>query len=350
MRLRFSILIIVFVNIYGTLTAQNIIGHLFNENYDSVYYDKLNNFITVKTFLTGKFSGFTINDNIIDKSLIYNSNAKSAFGVGFSYKWLSVNLGIGLRNSAEDPHGTTKRFDLQTQIYLRKLTLNIYSSVYNGFYLKNSQDFLNTESGEDYQRNDIKNITFGLSSYYVFNSSRYSNRATFIQNEWQKKTAGSLVAGGSVFYNQISGDSCLIPSYNNYPEFITGVYYSKSSYFGIGSNVGYTFTLVFLENWFFDFAILAGITVGNSTIYIDNSGKESSVGFGLNISNRFGMGYNSKRFYAGLNYTNTQANSALPIPKMGYGFNLGRIKLIIAYRFNLPDHKNILPDWMPFKL
>ncbi len=350
MKLKFCIIIIAFISISYTLNGQDIIAKLFNEDYDSTYYDKLQNLITVRTFLSSKFSDFTINDNAIDQSLIYNSKPKTALGIGFSYKWLSINIGLGLKNSAGSSQGNTNRFDLQTQIYLRKLTLNLYSSIYNGFYLSNSQQFLNTNLGEDYHRNDIKDMTFGFSTYYVFNSSKYSNKATFIQNEWQKKTAGSFVAGGNIFYNQINGDSSLIPYQNNYPNFFTGIYYSKSSYLGIGSNVGYTFTLILLENWFFDFTILGGITIGNSTIYLDNNEKKSSAGLGLNLSNRFGMGYNSKLFYVGINYTNIQSNTSLPIPKMGYGFGLGRIKFIFAYRFNLPEHKVILPSWVPFKL
>ncbi len=351
MRISFFYIISIFLLGLGTVKSQTSLVTFFNENYDSAYYDKLDNLLTARIFTGRKFSEFSISDNILNKSLNYNSNPESSVGLGLSYKWLGLNLGLGLKNPSDSLYGKTKGFDLQTQIYLRKLTLNIYSSVYNGFYLQNSNEMV-VHYGLDsyYQRSDIKNLTLGINSYYIFNSSRYSNRATFIQNEWQKKTAGSFLAGANIFYNQIQGDSSLIPVQIRDTSFLGAYNYKSSGYFAIGGDFGYTLSLVYKKHWFFDFTILGGFTLGNSVIIEETKEKKAAIKTGLNLLNRVGVGYNNERIYFGINYTDMQANTPLPVEKMGYGFGIGNVKLILAYRFKLPEHKNIMPDWFPGSL
>jgi len=349
--LKYGILLVILLNLPNSTVGQDFLQHLFDENYDSTYYDKLGNLLTTKVFLSSKLSEFSINDNVIDKSLNYNSKATSSLGIGLGYKWIGFSVGFNVNNSSNINKEDAQWFNFQTQFYLRRLTITIYSNIYKGYYLDNYSHMIEgSESGASYKRDDIHNSTFGVSSYYIFNSSRYSNRATFNQNEWQKKTAGSFLAGGSILYNRVSADSSLIPSQILYPEFLNGIDYNKSGYFGVSVAVGYALSYVIEKNWFFDANFLVGLTMGNSTIYPENSNKIASVKAGLYLSNRFGIGYNSRLFYAAINYTNIQANVSLPISKMGYKNKMGVFQLVVAYRFNIPEHKNILPNCFPVEL
>ena len=332
--------------------SQDFLKNFLNDDYDSTYYDELENLLTVKIFSARKFSDFELNDNLLDKTINYRSNPSSSVGLGVSYKWLNVNLGIGLKNPSDSIYGITNRIDLQAQINLRKLTLNFYSGRYRGFYLQNTNDILTNENnGEYYYREDIQNMTFGVSSYYVFNSSRYSNRATFLQNEWQKKSAGSFIAGGNLFYNSVQADSSIIPSNIIIDTIFNGVKFDRTGYFALGGNIGYATTLVLWEHWFFNFTILAGLSSGITTVYPENESRISAYRLGATILNSFGIGYNSKRFYAGLTYSNMVANSPLPIENTGMGFNVGKVNFLFAYRFKIKrKSNNILPEWMPLKL
>lgn len=326
-------------------------NNLFNEDYDSTYYDKLDDLLTTKIFISSKLSEFSINDDVINKSLNYDSKATTSLGVGLGYKWLGLNIGFNVNNSSNINKADAKWFNFQTQFYLTKFTISIYSTIYKGYYLDNYLHMIDgANQGESYERGDVRNSIFGVSSYYIFNSSKYSNRATFNQNEWQKKTAGSFLAGGSILYNRVSADSSLIPSQIIDPTFLNGTHYNKSGFFGITGTVGYALSYVVDEHWFFDANLLLGLTIGSSAIFPENSDKISSAEIGLNLSNRFGIGYNSRLFYAAINYTNMQANSPLPIPQMGYKYKMGVFQLVVAYRFKIPEHENILPDWSPVEL
>ena len=335
----------------SSVVGQDNFYHLFDVEYDSTYYDKLDDFLTTKVFLASKLSEFSINDNSIGKSLDYDSKAATSVGIGLGYKWIGLSVGFNINNSSDINSGDSKWFNFQSQLYLRKFTVNIYSTIYKGYYLENSSYMLEGGAqGEVYNRADIGNSTFGVSSYYIFNSGRYSNSATFNQNEWQKRTAGSFLAGGNVLYNKISADSSLVPYNIKYPTFLDSTHYNKSSYIGIGLSVGYALSYVINGNWFFDANFLVGLSVGNSKIFLEDDSKLSSVERGLNISNRFGIGYNSKLFYAAINYTNMQASTPLSIADMGYGYKMGTVQLVVAYRFNIPEHESILPSWMPVEL
>lgn len=347
---QFFLIIVAFI-LSNSSFGQDGFKKIFNDQYDSTYYDKLDELLTAKVFLARKFSDFELNDHVHDKAINYKSNPSSSIGFGFSYKWLGVSLGIGLQNSNDSIFGQTNRIDLQTQINLRKLTINLYSGAYNGYYLQNSKELLSTgEVGEYYNRADIQNMTYGISGYYVFNSSRYSNRATFLQNEWQKKTGGSFLAGGNVFYNRIKGDSSLIPHHLIDENIFNGVKFNRTGYFALGGNIGYGGTLVLWNHWFFNLSMLVGLSSGITTIYPEGKKKESAFKIGATLLNSLGLGYNSNLFYAGLIYSNLQANSPLPLENTGVGFDVGQFKFMFAYRFKVPKHNNILPEWLPFEL
>lgn len=351
MNLKYGILLVILLNLSNLTVGQDLFQHLVDNNYDSTYYDKLDNLLTTKIFLSSKLSEFSIKDKVLDKSLNYDSKATSSLGIGLGYKWIGLNVAFNVNNSSNISSDDSKWFNVQTQFYLRKFTINIYSTVYKGYYLDNALHMIEGYSqGELYSRGDISNSTFGISSYYIFNSSRYSNRATFNQNEWQKKTAGSFLAGGSILYNRISADSSLIPSQILYPTFLNSTHYNRSGYFGISGSLGYALSYVINKNWFFDANILLGLSVGNSTIHPEGSDKISSIKAGLNLSNRFGIGYNSKLFYAAINYNNMLAYTPLPIDKMSYQYKIGIVQMVVAYRFRIPEHNNILPDWSPVEL
>ena len=335
----------------ATINGQDFLQNIINSNYDSTYYEKLDDLLTTKVFTSSRLSEFKVNDNILNKSLDYDSKATTSLGVGIGYKWIGLSLAFNINNSSDINTGDTKWFNLQTQFYLRKFTIDLYSTINKGYYLENSSRMIDGISQNDnYNRGDITNSTYGVNGYYVFNSARYSNRATFSQNDWQKKTAGTFLAGGSLLYNKISADSSIVPTNVTYPTFLNSTHYSKSGYWGASGNIGYALTYVINKNWFFDANLLLGVTVGSSTIYPDNSDKISDIKTGLSLSNRFGIGYNSKLFYAAINYTNMQANPPLPINKMAYSYKMGTVQLVIAYRFKIPEHDNILPNWMPIEL
>jgi hypothetical protein len=184
----------------------------------------------------------------------------------------------------------------------------------------------------------------------VFNSKKYSNRAVFLQNEWQKKTAGSLVAGFSIFYDKIRADSSFVPSEIKNPDFFRGENWNGNSYFGLGVNVGYVFTWVVHKHFFINGGLSGGIASGRNTFYPVNESSLSKFKANATLISSAGMGYNSNHFYAGISYQSFISSLTTPIEKTGMTFSSGRTLFVIAYRFQLKEGARILPRWIPIDL
>ncbi len=106
-----------------------------------------------------------------------------------------------------------------------------------------------TAPGENYYyRHDLKITLFGLSQYRIFNPTRFSYNAAIVQNEWQKKSGGTLLAGAEVYYGVAKADSNFVPAsiQGNYPEKDL----KAINYFSIGPGVGYAYTLVVAHHIF----------------------------------------------------------------------------------------------------
>ena len=91
-----------------------------------------------------------------------------------------------------------------------------------------------------YFRKDIKERLLGLAAYKVPNKEKFSYRAAIVQNEWQKKSAGSFLYGGEAYYGSIQGDSSLVPAkiQAGFPQ--AGM--TKMRYFSFGPGAGYAYT------------------------------------------------------------------------------------------------------------
>jgi len=156
--------------------------------------------------------------------------------------------------------------------------------------------------------------------------------------------------GGNLLYNSIKGDSSLVPSNVLYDTILQSVSFNSTDYFALGGNAGYGYTFVLWEHWFINYSILGGLSYGATAIYPANEARQREFKIGATLVNGLGLGYNSQRFYAGLNYSLFQAFSPMPINNSALGFNLGKFQLLIAYRFVIKKHDNILPQWFPLKL
>lgn len=335
------------------LCAQFNVKSLLEGESDSLYYSELKNYFTVKVFTAQKLSDFSYNDNLLNSDLRYKANPTRSLGVGMSYKWLSLNLGYGFSfaNQDEDQLGETKRIDFRTSIHMRKLTIGLFSSIYQGYYLENSYDIIEDWPQHTYYtRADIKNLNVGITANYIFNSKHYSNKAAFMQNEWQKKTAGSLVAGVNAFYNRLSADSSFVPTNINDTDFYRGVNWNRNGYFAFGANVGYIFTWVVHQNFFINLGLVVGTALGNTSIYPIDEPKQTKLKLKATLLNDFGMGYNSERFYIGFNYSNFLSSSPSPIENTNMSISSGKIAFIIAYRLKVKPDKRFLPKWIPLDL
>jgi hypothetical protein len=232
------------------------------KDHDSSYYQSFERYITARVFLSQKFAGLELQRASNIARFRYLPNTSMNLGVGVTYQSISLNLGygFGFLNTDHD-RGKTKAIDLQTHIYGRKWTIDLAGHLHKGMYLT-PRGFGASKPDNFYLRPDIGIQLLGLSAYRLINPSRFSYRAALIQNEKQKKSAGSLLIGAEVYYGKIKADSSLVPSVlaDQYSQ--KGV--RRLDFFKIGPGVGYAYTLVIRRDFFLTGSLCASLSLAYS--------------------------------------------------------------------------------------
>ncbi len=90
----------------------------------------------------------------------------------------------------------------------------------------------------------MRSNILGITVQYLFNFSRYSYKAAFQQNEFQKRSAGSPIAGLEAYWMQGMTDSLMVAG--NIPQsgFMDNNPFNQSDILNVGINGGYAYTFV----------------------------------------------------------------------------------------------------------
>ncbi len=335
--------------IVGTMISYGQISiDVGDENIDTNYIESYYNDLVVRTFTSTKYTETGINDSNLEQNLVYHPNDRTNIGLGFNYRWIGLNLGfnLGFINSDDDVYGETKYWDLQTQFYLRKFVIDFYLQHYSGFYLENTKDVMENwpDDGSYYIRRDISTYIGGANVQYIFNHHKFSYRAAYLQNERQKKSAGSWTVGGAAYVSGSDGDSSFIPSNIKYPEIFNGYHFNRSRSINLGFNGGYGHTFVIKSKFFFTVSLVAGFALGASSIHIIDQEEDTESGLTVDFTgtSRVAFGYNNRRLYIGMAFLNLFIRSNSPLEKMWHIYNSGKIRFNIAYRFKIRKNLGFL--------
>lgn len=336
-----SIIIIlsIFLLIHVNLSYTQEISDIFSDEHDTNYIESYKKQLTTRLYASNKYTGLKIRDN--DATLIYSPNDRINLGFGVTYNAFTLNIGLNFPfiNNDDDKYGKTDYLDLQSHMLFRKLAAEVYFSTYKGYYISNPQEILSNYEGSDIypQRRDIIATDLGVTAYYIFNYMKFSYRSAFNQDERQKKSAGSFLAGPAVFSTYFQGDSSLIPYNINPPDFFDGVQMKRSRYANVSLCGGYAYNLIFLRNFFLTASLIAGPGFGWTKIYTEEDDIEGIRDFAISFLYTFraGIGYNNKRIYIGLGYVNTNARTQTPLQSNRYIYKRGNIRINFAYRIPL---------------
>lgn len=331
----------------GAAKAQDrpILKWLATQN-DSSYVEDHTGDLTIRLLGSRKYTYWNMRDNNIGEVVQYRPNASNNVGFGANYKWLSLNFSFNLPfiNDDDEKYGETKYLDLQAHLYLRKLVVDFYGQYYEGFYHAETGRRLSNGLPQKAVsfRPDIINRDLGLTMQYIFNDKRFSYRAAFLQNDYQKKSAGSFIAGGEIFVWEMRGDSSLIPSTALQDGFFNALPFTRTSQLSAAVNAGYAYTLVIAKHFFITASLTASIGA-NRTVFRFSDGRPRDNGYGWQLNNtvRFAAGYNSSEYYFGLHYTDMGTRGSTPVPNTNQTFGTGNIRVSLVKRFTLK--KPLLP-------
>lgn len=297
---------------------------------DTDYYTTFEDEITTRLYLAKKYTSLILNAPDGIQSLRYRPNTLFSLGVNGSYKALSLSMGYGFDflNPNKDEKGKTSSFDFQTHLYGTHWVTDIYLQFYKGYYLSLG-GAEGTADKTYYTRPDIKVDLVGGSVYRLLNGDRFSYRAGFSQNEWQKKSAGSVLLGAELYYGTTRGDSALVPSRINeyYPQ--QGIHRVRIMEMGPGA--GYTYTAVWQENFF-----LTGSATINADISMvkeeSETGSANRTSISPNATLRAVTGYNSDEWVATMSWLHSATNAKGQSSNEQYGIKTGEFRITLAKR------------------
>jgi hypothetical protein len=249
-------------------------------------------------------------------------------GVGATYKWATLNLayGFGFLNP-DRGKGKTKYLDLQFHSYGRRFIVDFFGQFYNGFFLSSKST---NHPGYEYLRPDLYVRYLGTSVQYILNHKKFSYRASFLQNEWQKKSAGTFIFGVEVYGGKVKADSTIIPSVVNSQAADRNM--RILSFFEFGPNAGYAYTLVVKKHFFITGSASLSLDYGENTIS-DRDGTKKTTGVSPNTFFRFFGGYNSRKWAVSLTYVTNSVSLATESIERQIMLNTGNFRLNYVYRF-----------------
>lgn len=314
-----------------TLLAQNSTS-VNNDEYYTTYEEQ----ITTRLYLAKKYTSLIMKGIPGIQSLRYRPNSLTTMGISGSYKVLSLSFGtgFGFLNPNKEEKGKTRSFDFGSHIYTRNWVTDIYAQFYKGYYLSIGGP-AGTADKNYYKRPDIKVNLLGASAYRLLNGERFSYRAGFLQNEWQKESAGSVLLGAEIYYGSMKGDSALVPTHLNafYPQ--QGI--RRVRLIELGPGAGYAYTAVWNENLFI---------TGSATINADISmvkevsatGSANRTSISPNATLRAVAGYNSEEWAATISWLHNATNAKGRSSNYEYGIKTGEFRITLAKRFT-PGNK-----------
>ena len=303
---------------------------------DTTYIASYTERLTGRFYFSQKYTAFRYYDEEDDFQLRYLPNTTFNMGIGATYKIATLNLayGFGFLNP-DRGQGKTKYLDLQAYFYGNNWLVDLLGQFYNGFFLSDKD-----ANGDYYVRPDIKVREFGATYQYMLNKGKFSYRAGFLQNEWQKKSAGTPLIGWQVLFGNGSADSTLIPyTFASAPIYNEG---RHLSFFETGPSLGYAYTLVIRKHFFIMGSGTATFSFGTSKVQAPEQTKYSS--FFPNGELRACMGYNSQDMAVSLTFVNNTASLASNKEGPRFSLSTGNLRLNFVHRFSGQRLKKIIAE------
>ncbi|MER3319085.1 MAG: DUF4421 family protein [Allomuricauda sp.] len=256
------------------------------------YTDK----IIIKANIDTRTDAFFYRNKEEDTRLHLKPNNRYRLFLSLDYEFIGVSVGLVPKflgaNSDENLKGESSFTDYQFRFFLGRWVQGLNYSKVSGYYVRNTKDFAPNwiEGSNPYiQFNNLFSKVYGMSTSYVFNPN-FSYRNIVYQNEWQKKSSGSLI--GSLYYDYNIFDLNEVDVIN------------REKFFNVRLAPTYYYTFVLHDNWFLSANLSPSLGLRFSKT---ESGVEDNLRIENNtyVTRRLGgginLGYSSKKIIYGLN-------------------------------------------------
>jgi len=300
------------------------------QNLDSNYLENYQHLLTARLYLSQKVTTYEYypEDNSFD--INYSPNTSLNLGIGATYQRITLNLGYGYQFLNQDEElGQTRYLDLQAHLSADKYILDFFGQFYRGFYLNQETPL---PEGEYYTRPDIGVIMIGANFQGIFNYKKYSMRSLLFQDEWQKKSAGSWLLGGQVFYTRGRSDSTIVPYFIEDERGLA----QAINFAEIAIAPGYAHNFVIKKHFYFGFAFKLGLGMGVSNFEeSETEERVSNLYISPNPGLRVGLGYNSEKSAFSILVISQSVNTNLNDGDQRFLFTTGNVRINYTRRYSI---------------
>ncbi len=336
-----KILVITLMILPFHINAKSLLS-LFELKKDSSYIESYFNDLIVRIYSGEKTHSLELNDLSNSYRLKYLPNGYFNIGAGINFRSFGLSLAtkVPVFQNSEYKRGETKRLGLQSYLYTGKFSIDLLTSFLKGYYLRNTFSHFKTYGKElEYQRPDISSANLGIAINYIFNNSRFSYKAAFSDTERQKRSAGSFIAGGSLFSYRTKADSSFVPREINSSYFLKSRDISESGVLALNTNLGYAYSVVFLQQGIFTVSYILGSGIQDNSFDREKSSEINRWRFSMNHTGRIGIGYRFKHYYARFGLIRSTQFTNLKYNDLGIGNGTNFIQFSLGKRISVKTKK-----------
>lgn len=309
-------------------------------DFDTTYIASNKRRLTLTIPISKKFFGFNLTDPARDKTLKFSPNTYYNVGFNFSNIILTFGFAPGLRFGSKPGHGNTSSRDYQLTLIGRRVITDLNFQNYKGFYVYNAGEFvLKSQSEQEVDvRPDIRVLSFGVNTMFIYNYKKYSLRGSFSFTDVQRKSAGSFMTG--LYHSHTifsSTDTTIVktPFRSYFSNALQDV--NSISVITLGLSFGYGYTFVYRK------MILSSVVNlgagGQKTNYtsLDDKGHSLALNGSVHMNAKASVRYDNMRFFSGLMATYDD-NRIYNKRFFNAGNYISRLIFFTGYRFNLKQN------------
>lgn len=295
---------------------------------DTTYYVSYKKLLTTRLYTSRKYTSLMVTEVNESARIVLEPNSTLNLGVGATYNDFTLNLAYGFdfmnrgRTQVE-----TQYLDLQAHAYPKNWVIDFFGQFYQGFFLRSYSGPL-PDIPSELAFPGMRVRKFGTNVQYLFNGDKLSLKAAFLQSAWQKKSAGSVIAGIELYVGAARDDQNILAEFIPDP-----LEFNRMDFFEFGPNIGYVHTLVIAKHFFITGMVSGNIGLGKTTISSDTN-REGGWGFNTNYFLRGFAGYNGPVWSINANYVhnNVRIEEARSLVT---DFRTGNYRINFVYRFDV---------------
>jgi len=329
----YFVLLIIFFHLTGNpLFAQQLNSGDENASVtDTSYVADYKDQLTARIFLLYQDASIAVNPESSEE-LIFRPNVSGRIGIAGFYKWFGLGLSLGnsILKRSTTTYGNTSVLDLRVNAYGRPVAAEVYFQDLKGFYIPNFKD----PEGNFYKIPDMHVFALGFTGYYIYNYQRFSIRSAFIQNERQKKSAGSFILRPTFLYYKLSSDNGILPAQMISSYGISTTFNLRQGEFvSIGLAPGYTYSLILFKNFYLNAAVFPGVLWQHYN-YESNLITNTGSNFTFTLSWRAALGYNTDRWYIGASIVSGFDKIPGWIGNSTFYYDIAQVRFWVGTRFS----------------